>query len=154
MYYLYILTFALSLAAISGCMKSDSAEIEAELQTYFDQFVAEAAARDQTIDVEALQISGYVEQIEERGTLGQCKSYADGSKTVVIDQFYWRTASDEERQYVVFHELGHCALGRDHDNSTSPDGICSSIMQSGIGVCESIFDEDNRTVLLDELFKN
>jgi hypothetical protein len=33
---------------------------------------------------------------------------------VVLNDAWWELASETERRVLVFHELGHCALGRDH----------------------------------------
>lgn len=45
---------------------------------------------------------------------GVCFEYPDGTKEVIIRQSWWNGASDEYRESLVFHELGHCRLGRDH----------------------------------------
>jgi len=139
---------------ISSCHKETDNEIEAELQLYFDAFVEEAAVQGVEISLDEIDIGGYVENIEERGTLGQCKSYSNGSKEIVIDQPYWNQASDVEREYLVFHELGHCILGREHLDSKDAGGVCTSIMQSGDGTCKGIYDLTNREELLEELFEN
>ena len=45
--------------------------------------------------------------------LGQCNVYKNDN-IVFIDPTFWATASDWDRRSVVFHELGHCVLGRGH----------------------------------------
>ncbi len=138
----------------SSCQQDIDNEIEAELQLYFDAFVEEAAIQGVEISLDEIDIGGYIENIEERGTLGQCKSYSNGAKQIVIDQPYWSRASDVEREYLVFHELGHCILGREHLDSKNASGICTSIMQSGDGTCRGIYNLTNREELLEELFDN
>ena len=49
---------------------------------------------------------------------GVCYTYGDGSKEIIIRQSFWNSASAIQRRVLVFHELGHCALGRAHDNET------------------------------------
>lgn len=137
---------------IMSCNKDQNNEIESELLTYFDSFELEAEARNLSIDIDNIDINGYVEDIEERGTLGQCKSYSDGSHTVVFDENYWDRITDLQREYLVFHELGHCILDRAHDDTKDANGNCNSIMQSGANTCKSIYSSENRTSLLDELF--
>lgn len=139
---------------LSSCSKEESNEIEAELQVYFDSFKAEASAHGIEVSFDELDLGGYIENIETRGTLGQCKSYSNGSKKVVVDEPSWNTSSEAEREYLVFHELGHCVLGRSHIDTKDENGICLSIMQSGEGECEGKYDISNRVTLLAELFEN
>lgn len=151
-FYLLGTCFLMTLAW--SCSQENNNEIEAELQIHFDNFADEANARGVNVSLEDLDISGYVEHIEQRGTLGQCKSYSDGSKQVVIDEPYWNRVDENEREYLVFHELGHCILGREHLDTKDENGICTSIMQSGDGDCRGIYDLTNREQLLQELFEN
>ena len=37
-------------------------------------------------------------------------------KTIHISKFFWDTLSEAGREQLVFHELGHCVLGRRHLN--------------------------------------
>jgi Zn-dependent peptidase ImmA (M78 family) len=137
---------------VSNCTEQSDNEIDAELMIHFDTFVNEAAVRDLKISLDQIDLDAYVTNIETRGTLGQCKSYSDGSKQIIIDQPFWESASDIEREYVVFHELGHCLLNRSHDDSKDSNGNCQSIMQSGDGECNGLYNLQNRNSLLEELF--
>jgi len=65
---------------------------------------------------------------------------------------FWETASFAEKEYVVFHELGHCALNRRHLDTKNADGTCLSMMQSGNGSCKMNYNAQNRSKYLDELF--
>jgi hypothetical protein len=58
--------------------------------------------------------------------VGMCDPYIP-VRTVVFDKETWPTYSDSEKEELVFHELGHCVLDRDHD-STKIDGMPMSIM--------------------------
>lgn len=49
---------------------------------------------------------------------GVCFSYPDGTKEVIIKKDFWDRANTIQRRVLVFHELGHCALGRTHDEDT------------------------------------
>ena len=136
-----------------NCSPENDNEIEAELQIHFNNFIAEASGHGMEISLDNLDIGGYIENIEQQGTLGQCKSYSNSSKQIVIDQPYWNKADQMEREYVVFHELGHCLLGRDHQDSKDSNGFCLSIMQSGDGECKGVYNLQTRDRLLDELFE-
>lgn len=45
--------------------------------------------------------------------LGQCLVY-DDANLIVVDSSFWASASDFNRRSLVYHELGHCLLGRAH----------------------------------------
>lgn len=49
---------------------------------------------------------------------GVCLIYDDNSKEVIIKKSWWDKAHPIKRRIMVFHELGHCRLGRTHDSST------------------------------------
>jgi hypothetical protein len=70
----------------------------------------------------------------------------------MIDRLFWETATMTEKEYVIFHELGHCALNRRHLDTTYKDGTCTSMMQSGNGSCKMVYNAQNRSKYLDELF--
>lgn len=39
---------------------------------------------------------------------------------IEIDQEYWKEISEKQKIDLIFHELGHCVLGRDH---VTPNGV-------------------------------
>lgn len=49
---------------------------------------------------------------------GVCFSYPDGTTEVIIREAWWNSASQSLKESLLFHELGHCVLNRDHDNET------------------------------------
>jgi hypothetical protein len=58
--------------------------------------------------------------------VGVCYSI-DEWRLVTIRKSYWETIGPFQRKVLVYHELGHCLLGRDHD-STLVDGFCPKSM--------------------------
>ena len=111
-----------------------------------------AAIRNVVIDYEALKISGDIRIISTPNVIGQCIHTEKEPNTVVVDKFYWDTADDLEREFLVFHELGHCALNRGHLDDSDAHGDCISMMTSGTGLCHINYTQATRTSLLDELF--
>lgn len=63
--------------------------------------------------------------------VGLCSKFL-GFFMVKIDQQYWDVSSDWERRMLVFHELGHCYLGKDHNDTMLPGECPASIMHSNI----------------------
>jgi len=75
--------------------------------------------------------------------IGVCTKHGGAYPEVHLDPEYWAEATDVEREMLVFHELGHCDLGRRH-------------CEVGSLMAEYAFDGDTyleyREDYLDELF--
>lgn len=126
--------------------------VDAPLQPYFDRFAEEAALRNVVIDYDVLMISGDIRLITSQNVIGQCGHSEEEPTVVIVDKFYWDGANDLEREFLIFHELGHCALNRGHIDDSDAFGDCVSIMTSGTGSCNINYTLTTREELLDELF--
>lgn len=54
----------------------------------------------------------------EYPVVGVCMSWSDGYKEITIDKESFSELDDSKKEELVFHELGHCVLGRKHDEET------------------------------------
>lgn len=105
-------------------------QIDDGLLPYLETFLAEASSRGLTFINENL--------IMEFGTAadevcGQCKIVENGGqRTILIVQnsFCWIDVPAQNREAIVFHELGHCLLARNHREDKLPNGAPASIMYS------------------------
>lgn len=69
--------------------------------------------------------------------IGTCTVYSSGSRAIHINPDFWyghglwegMPAHASSKEQLMYHELGHCVLNRDHLNSTT-SGIANSIMNS------------------------
>lgn len=147
----YFLCLLGLLFAVS-CIDSPEVELQEDVKDLFLLFEAEGLSRGKEIDVQGMDLTARFEYLEGE-VLGQCERYSDGSKVIVLDQSNWDEASEIEKEFLLFHELGHCVLGREHDNSKDNKGFCTSIMQSGTGSCKKKYNDSNRASMLDELFQ-
>lgn len=125
---------------------------EASLWPYFQRFEEEAAKRGLIIDLNTSGIEGVIEEIHEDNVLGQCSYSPRFPDQLTIDKSFWDRASDRYREFVVFHELGHCELVRGHFEGSFSDGTCMSLMRSGLEDCRDNYRESTRDLYLDELF--
>jgi hypothetical protein len=143
---------------VSGisCSKDEAVDlfIDSSLQTYFDRFVEEGALRNVTVDFAASRVSGYIRLITAPNVIGECAHDDTKPNTVIIDRTYWNASGDLDREFLVFHELGHCVLNREHLDDADISGNCVSIMTSGTGTCHINYNQATRKELLDELFLN
>jgi len=150
--------FLLSLISLGiwSCYGGNSVDVDPELREYVDRFNEEARTRGLNFEVRIEEIDIKLAEIFSSGVLGQCVSNEDRNDAIQIDQSYWKepTTTDLDKEFVVFHELGHCVLNRGHINAADIDGICSSIMYNGNSTnCTLEYNAENREDLIDELFQ-
>lgn len=160
--------YLLSLSLIIACSKEESLNISPEpeppvfnqvfpgvdeaMWPYFQRFEEEADRRGLQIDLVAAGISGVIEDIDSDNVLGQCNYSSLFPNHVIVDKTFWNQTSDRGREFVVFHELGHCELLRDHYEAAFANGVCQSIMRSGVEGCRDNYNAATRSAYLDELF--
>lgn len=137
----------------------------AELSAYVDDFIAEGAKRGVSISKDKLETFLTAKFSEERGenTCGLGWVNFNNQQTQRIEilnsEFCWDSRIAIERENLIFHELGHALLGRDHLNETFENGPVKSLMCSGTeGFCSNFgvyYDNEAlRTYYLDELFNS
>jgi hypothetical protein len=153
-YQLELFLFMFSFLWIS-CDQEDLAVtnvVDSELQTYVNTFEAEAAARGMSFDIESMGIAVELMPIDEQNVAGVCYYSSNHPGRIEIDLQIWQQMGDLDREYVVFHELGHCAMNRDHSEAQFANGTCRSIMASGTGACRENYSWQTRSIYLNELF--
>lgn len=136
-----------------SCTEEEEIFVSPELQTYFERFALEAAARGLDFDYQRDRIEGFLLPITEAGVEGKCTFNSVDPDRIAVDLSFWNRASDLEKEFIVFHELGHCFLNRQHLDDAWPDGNCVSIMHSGLGGCRNAYSSQTRSDYLDELFE-
>lgn len=147
------LATVLVLLIFPACNREEAftgAVVDPALQSYFESFASEGLKRGKTIDMS--RVSGILADIEDAKVLGRCTQGSVSGSTVTIDTEFWTKANAWEKEYVIFHELGHCVLNRRHLDEQKADGACSSMMQSGTSGCKMVYNAQTRSGYLDELF--
>lgn len=89
--------------------------VEPELEPFVLSFESETGLTVDNIDI--------VFEPIELPAVGMCVIfYQDGykQKTIKVDPTYWfdEATLEEEKMGIIYHELGHCLLGRDHLETT------------------------------------
>jgi hypothetical protein len=130
--------------------------IEAELLPYFVDFALLGQSYHGPLFkmppiYASIDIRYNVQEFETKdsGVLAWC-DWGRYPHEMIINQQWWTYADHVEREMVVFHELGHCALYRDHLNDEKIGGDPVSLMNWTI-FSESTYNE-NREYYLRELF--
>ena len=137
-----------------GCQKEEAGEVfvDADLQQYFDRFEAEGKARGITVDFHTILVTGILSNTLAPEISGQCQHDSNAPDRLVINRTSWLRSNAMEKEFLVFHELGHCYLQRPHLDEKDSRGVCMSIMHSGASVCRNEYNTQTRSVYLDELF--
>jgi len=146
--------FAVLILLLASCAKDEGPQyfVDGSIRPYFERFMDEAALRNLNIDLDSMMISGDIRVINSQNVIGQCGHTESEPSVVIVDKFYWDAADDLEREFVIFHELGHCALFKGHNDISDAQGNCVSIMTSGTSSCIINYTPATRKALLDELF--
>ncbi|MCY7352130.1 MAG: hypothetical protein LH606_15945 [Cytophagaceae bacterium] len=136
--------------------------VDARVEPYVQLFRQEARSRGKTLSIDNLTVE--FGQAKNQNVCGECQLDAGQPPRILLrlDAPCWTQASEEARECLVFHELGHCLLRRPHKNTLFPNGANVSLMNSGdvsvyatclydIGgdVCDK---RSRRAYYLDELF--
>jgi len=107
-------------------------EVHEDFVALVDSFVVEGKRHGKIIEIDNL-ILQYDTSLED-GLCGQCNSIADPDRVQKIIGINRRNQCWEhaqELEALIFHELGHCLLRREHVTDTLPNGDPKSLMVPG-----------------------
>lgn len=125
-------TFAL-LFLVTGCGKSlsdfmfvNTSPKKAQTNPIFNEFVNSFQAEFN----KRVSVPIVLKAIDKQNA-GVCLVYSNGYREIQINSLYWDSYSHEQREQLIYHELGHCVLNKDHNNGHLPESSCPmSIMRS------------------------
>lgn len=153
-----LLKVSVMFIALSGCQSSS---IEINENTYMDDEIVEYVDRFEqqgqlymyagfkvgharisiVSDAEVKKVS------KNKKAVGVCRRYY---REILISREYWERSNDMSREMLVFHELGHCILLRDHRDDNDGWGHPNSLMRWKM--FDSWIYEANREYYIEELF--
>lgn len=122
-----MLIFCLS-NSIAACGQPESLKKQSYIEPEFEYFV-DLFELEQKVNVD-IEIKFAKLELP---AVGMCYyyQYENGSREFVnieIDPDYWQITSETKKEVLLFHELGHCVLGRDHDEQRVYYTVPKSIM--------------------------
>jgi hypothetical protein len=139
MNYLHVSSLLLAALLFSSCEKDiDDAiiptdQIDPVFIPYFFEFLDAYYERlpNAYVDTSAytIQFAGQ-DELNSEHTIGKCSVI--GGTDVIIAKPYWDSVDASIKRAIIFHELGHCILGRFHDAEILHYTICKSLMTSVI----------------------
>lgn len=95
-------------------------------QKHVDTFIVAAKQQHISINLSELNIA-LADKLPLR-YVGICFGMGTQYPMIFIDKSNWDKASLLYREEIVWHEMGHCILGREHTELTKFDGHPTSIM--------------------------
>jgi len=118
---------------IAACQKKVSFvpvyNVPAQFEPYVQSFKTEAAARGQQLTINNLII-----RFDSSMTLQYCalsnvvSSKNDVQKIISLNPYIQCWQNGAQLETLLFHEMGHCILGRQHETALLPNGDPKSIM--------------------------
>ena len=118
--------FILAISILLGsCHHENMQDYPPAFEEYVDEFFYQANQRGLNLYPENLNFSiQFGETDDELG--GFCNTKGNA---ITINAEDWEHRDQPEREHVIFHELGHCILNRDHRNDESVTNECFSFMR-------------------------
>lgn len=161
-------SFIFLLLTVWACDKDETSpsftyQVAMQYRPHVQTFIMEAEKRGIQIDTTNLIMEG-VETLPDSicGLCNHTSSQSDRQKVVQFNTSQHCAESLMELEALVLHELGHCFLGRLHDDTLLPNGDPKSIMKTGgrkmYAPCTYQFGNEpcdntfKRAYYLDELF--
>ncbi len=125
----YLILSLVLLTGCSGSLVKPGLHVNPEFIPHLEQFHKEAKANNRLIIIENLTIK-FDGKLNDTNILAECEhAYYP---IISFRPSFWDNASEEDRENVMFHELGHCILNLDHDEerirTINNESIAKSIM--------------------------
>ncbi|MFM9908199.1 MAG: hypothetical protein ACKVOW_02555 [Chitinophagaceae bacterium] len=157
----------LAIVFFIGCKKetkfSPVYDVPENFQIYVKNFLQEASSRGYQYTIDNLIVK-YDSSLAAAtcGKVNVISSENNVQKIISLNPFLGCWENPQELEALIFHELGHCFLGREHDESKMPKGYPKSIMVakdiSLYSPCVYTFGDSScdkrnrRSYYIDELF--
>ncbi|MEL7376951.1 MAG: hypothetical protein AAFN65_08335 [Bacteroidota bacterium] len=131
--------YLLVLMVIFSCQKDEDLpavvfnDVDPELRPYYEKFLSEAADRGFSYEEESVYL-GFDNLNDSSsswsvGLAGICNHI--GGDSALIDRAYWDEIDEVKREMLVYHELGHCLLSREHSSDLILDqSLNASLMRA------------------------
>ena len=157
--YFIVISYVIALFSLVSCKDLNEYRVGEPFVEYLHRFEIEAAKRDKKFD---FQTSGIIIEFADlkENQAGLC--HYEKPIRIEVDRGYWnkvsgKSGADLMKEDLIFHELGHGILNRNHLNDTLLNGDWKSIMCGGTKVKDRSWNinyrGERRDYYVDELFK-
>jgi len=124
--------------------------IDKTFNPIIESFIYEARLRGHPVSLDKMNMSfGDIRTSWTDRTVGYCARNRAGRMVIKIHSKSWKKMDEYQREELVFHEMGHCLIPREHCKAVTKDGPVSIMFPH---ILESTYYKKNREDLVDELF--
>lgn len=124
--------------------------IDSEFNPIVQSFVYEARQRGHLVDLTNLSMTfGKIRSKKGDKTVGYCVRDFMGGMVIKIHTPTWKEMGPYQQEELIFHELAHCIMGRDHCSVKDKDGPISILYPK---ILSEKYYKEKREELVDELF--
>jgi len=154
----FFICISCGLLFFTSCKDSKEYNVNSSFTEYLQRFESEGLTRGHTFDP---QNNGLIIEFANLKDNNAGLTHYEKPIRIEIDKTYWNDISnsagaDAMKEDLIFHELGHGLLNRDHLNSTLPNDDWKSIMCGGDKVNNRSWNINYRGIrrkyYVDELF--
>lgn len=145
------------ISLLLGCSKDEFEpvyNVPEEFQPIVESFLAEAQKRGYSIEISNMIIT-YADDLDSK-VCATCYSNgnSENEQKIISINANQCWANYQQKEVLIFHELGHCILNREHDDSSLPNGDPKSMMiKDNIRVYSPCVYLFGNTVVCDFTFK-
>jgi len=137
-----------------NCQKEKSQLYPIEFEIFVEEFFLQANLREKNMHLEDYNFEIKFGDIDDTHVAGTCNRR---NNEIIIDNGYWERSDEEEKEWLIFHELGHCLINRNHRNEKTLSNECLSFMKGAEDDFEcsmNLYSQKWREYFLDELFNS
>lgn len=124
-----------------------------ELEPYVKAFIQEARRYGRYISSEDITARIVVDPGGKPGDVGVCYFHENVPNEILIKRSTWDELAPETKESLMFHELGHCLLYREHCNNLTRTGKAHSVMYYSLDYPTVEDWRKHRKYYIRELFK-
>lgn len=163
---LHLIGLFLLFLLLNCCQKEKAEPVEynvpEEAEKYVEKFLEEASLRNRPMEITNLVIeftkldTSVREDALVCAACRQVKDHPEKQRRIIINTEIncWKFLSEQAREALIFHELGHCILQRrGHKDSLLPNGDYVSLMNSQTSAVYEICQYDIGDEPCNKLFK-
>ena len=150
------LSLILALSMLSACAPKDEPHNPLVCDAAFSPAVSQFQSDSVKIKGVAQSLENLTIEFSAPGALLSQREAAvcdqnGGIKTIQVDPIWWSSHDEIYQKNVIYHELGHCVLGRGHRNDIL-DGMHYASLMNSYSYVNDAFYLDNEKYYINELF--
>lgn len=135
----YLITLGWMSLALAGCGQAPEAYSQ-DIAYIVNEFQLDAAAHGKPLVVVSQIGFGDTRAITGlMNAIGACQSGLNQGK-ITINEAYWVSINDMDKKMLLYHELGHCVLGRAHNAAAQTIAVNAPGFPSTMSVPLSIMN--------------